>query len=161
MTASSNIDNTEYLQWFEELLVEGKRVHVRVKGMSMFPWLLSRDVVCVQRVEKSLLTPGRVILFQETKGWVAHRLWSTDVKNNLFITRGDANLRKDKPIKYEEIKGIVTGVIHQKLFWSKWAVGKNGILLAKTAVITAPLFWMMGRVAVWIWKWVKKIKRVE
>jgi len=161
MTTSSEMDKKHYLLWLEELLQEGKQVNVRVNGMSMFPWILPKNVVCAKPVEKQLLATGCVILFQGETGWVAHRLISIDNKSNCFITRGDANLHKDLPLKYEDIKGIVIGVTQSKFFLSDWAVSKNAQFLARISWLTAPLFWMMGRVAVWIWKWVKKIRGVK
>ena len=155
------MDKNHYLHWLEELLREGKKVNVRVNGMSMFPWIMPKDVICAQSVEKHLLIPGCIVLFQSETGWVAHRLIHIDNTNNQFITRGDANLHKDSPLKYEAIKGIVIGVAQSKFFWTGWAVGRNALFLAKTSWITAPLFWMTGKIAVWIWKRVKKIKGIK
>ena len=161
MPTSSKIEQSQYLQWLEEILKEGKNATVRVNGMSMFPTLLPKDIVCVQPVKKNLLKPGTVILFQGTSGWVAHRLLRIDRKNNRYISRGDANLHKDLPLSYDEIKGIVIGVTQQRLFWSNWAVHNCGRFIARISFITAPLFWLMGRVVVWSWKWTKKVRGLK
>lgn len=155
MITSSKIDDEKYLQLLSDLLNEKKMIQVRVEGLSMFPFLLPKDVVRVQPVENRLLTVGRVVLFQGKTGWVAHRLLRADFKNNYFVTRGDANLHRDKPLTLEEIKGVVCEATTYKIFWSNYFVKKRS-LLARVSFITAPIFWAGAKTALLFWKAIKK-----
>ncbi|MGQ1946926.1 signal peptidase I [Geofilum sp. OHC36d9] len=151
-----HLNKESYLQWLASLLKDGQSAKVRIRGLSMLPWLIPGDGITVQPLNKNRLRVGQVIVFQGEDNWVAHRLIKINPQNNTYITRGDANLRNDKPLSLHQIKGIVIMVSPKHFFWSNWALGRTGKYLATLQPYTAPLFWLMGRIALVIRRAMKR-----
>lgn len=94
------------------------RVRIRVTGTSMIPAVWPGDVVVVERREVAGMGRGEIAVALREEGLVAHRVVSagdsTDEKcdgaaKNL-ITRGDALLRPDAPLREEELLGAVIAI---------------------------------------------------
>jgi signal peptidase I len=142
-----SLSETEYLKLLDEILQSGKTVHISVRGMSMFPFLMQGDIIQVTPVGEEKLQRGKVIVFNNGKYWVAHRLIETDQTAEWFLTRGDGNLSIDSPVHRSEIKGIVTGIIKNRMLAARFAIGIAGPFLAWLSPITGPVFHYMGIVA--------------
>jgi signal peptidase I len=155
-TNTPHINKENYLQWLASILEEGQRAKVKIKGLSMLPWLIPGDSITVQPLYNNKLRVGQVIVFQGKNNWIAHRLIKINQKNDTYITRGDANLYNDSPLSLQQIKGIVVLVSPKHFFWSNMTIGKNGKYLATLQPYTAPLFWLMGRIALGIHRAMKQ-----
>ncbi len=103
-----------YHQWIDQLLSEGKTVQVPVYGMSMFPVLLPRDLVQIQKQPIEALKKGQVLVFETGGQWIAHRLTGKDPSTGLLFTRGDGLPRKDAPVAVEKAKGVITRVVRSR-----------------------------------------------
>jgi len=92
------------------LLDEGKTIKLRADGFSMYPSIRPGSVICIEPVEQpATLHRGEIIAWKRDSGFVAHRLVRTFDKENRihFVTRGDCNLREDKPFTADMIAGKV------------------------------------------------------
>ncbi len=109
-----------YHQWIDQLLNEGKTVQVPVYGMSMFPILLPRDKVQIQKCSLEALKIGQVLVFEINGQWIAHRLTSKDAATGQLFTKGDGLPYTDTPVTIETTKGVLTKVIKSRspLAWS-------------------------------------------
>jgi signal peptidase I len=154
---TSHLKKENYMQWLASLLKEGQSARVKVKGLSMLPWLIPGDGITLQPINKRELRVGQVIVFQGENNWIAHRLIKINPENSTYITRGDANLHHDRPLSLHQIKGIVVLVSPKHFFWSNMALGKNGKYLVTLQPYTAPPFWLAGRIAIGIRHVLKQI----
>jgi hypothetical protein len=109
-----------YHLWIDQLLNEGKTVQVPVYGMSMFPILLPRDKVQIQKCSLEALKIGQVLVFDINGQWIAHRLTGKDAARGLLFTKGDGLPYTDAPVTIETTKGVITKVIKSRspLAWS-------------------------------------------
>ena len=156
-TNRPHINKDNYLQWLETILEEGQYAKVRIRGLSMLPWFIPGNSITIQPLDKNKLQVGRVIVFQGENNWVAHRLIKINLKKGIYVTRGDANLRNDSPLSLHQIKGIVVSASPKHFFWSNMALGRTGKCLVTLQPYTAPLFWLMGRIALGIRRMMKQI----
>ena len=74
-----------------------------ITSSSMWPALKKGDIVLIKAVSKEDIQVGDVIVYQNPKGFTIHRV--VKLKEEVLITRGDANNVNDKPVKYEEVVG--------------------------------------------------------
>lgn len=130
-----------------ELLESGRETIVRAVGMSMFPWILPKEKLIISPIKDRDLKIGDIVIFLSNNRLIAHRLVKIDNIKNIYFTRGDGNLKTDTPISYEDIKGVVTKIRDNRMFWTKWANGKLSFLIAKTSVIFSPINWLLGKVS--------------
>ncbi len=73
---------------------------------SMWPQLKQGDMVFIQGEQtKDTISAGDVVVWRSEQGpgFVIHRV--TELKENTFITKGDANFTSDPPVKYEQLVG--------------------------------------------------------
>ncbi|MDG5800999.1 signal peptidase I [Marinilabiliaceae bacterium ANBcel2] len=136
-----NLNKKEYLLWVNELISKGKTVQVKVEGMSMFPFLLGKDVVKIKQVNKKSLKRGDVVLFIRDEQLIAHRILK--VNKSSIITRGDGNLKQDYPIEKDKIKGKVISIIKSRTFLAEQSL-KYGSIIAIATPVTGPLFYGIG-----------------
>ncbi len=135
-----DIDNIKFFSLITELLSLGKVIKIPVRGMSMFPFLLTGDVVMVKRAELSDLKFGRVIVIRNGENWVAHRLVGQNRQKGLVYTRGDGLAVNDKPVKYQDVAGVVIGVEQSRWMLARVAVGSWSPVWAFISPVTGPLF---------------------
>ncbi len=141
----SSFSENEYLIWIDTLLKEGKEVQIPVSGMSMFPFLMKDDIIRISPITYEELEIGQIIVFIQNNKFIAHRL--IHFSGGICHTRGDANLNPDKAIAFKDVKGKVGGIVSSRWFLAKHSIGRLGKILAKTAPVTAVLFWLSGRIS--------------
>lgn len=102
-----NVKDNDYTEG--SLLNDGQKTMYRMQGGSMYPTLREGDIAIVEFCDVEKLKPGDIIVFNNTRNYVAHRLIEIKVKEHsrIFITKGDNNLKPDKPVKAENINGII------------------------------------------------------
>jgi uncharacterized repeat protein (TIGR01451 family) len=100
-------DTNLFRELSRELLSGGKSFQFRATGASMFPAICDGEVLQIQEVNAADLRKGDIILFRDGTAFRAHRLISADLKNDIFITRGDASFDPDQPICAAQILGKV------------------------------------------------------
>jgi signal peptidase I len=71
---------------------------------SMWPELKKGDLVFIQGAKnKESVKIGDIVVYRNQKGFTIHRV--VRVGENAIITKGDANIISDAPVKYEDIIG--------------------------------------------------------
>lgn len=123
-----------------DLLHQGRTVKISVRGMSMFPFLLTNDVVLVKPVVPADLKFGQLIVYKTGDNWVVHRLVGKNNNKGLVYTRGDGLARKDKPIKSSDVIGVVVSIEQSRGKLAKIAIGRWSPFLAFISPVTAPVF---------------------
>lgn len=95
----------------ERLLAEGKVIQIKPEGYSMYPLLVpGRDKVLIEQISTERLRRGDVVLYRRKSGiLVLHRIWKHDSKG--FYMVGDNQTRIEGPLKPQQIKGKMTGII--------------------------------------------------
>jgi signal peptidase I len=83
-----------------------------VVSNSMVPTFQRGDLIFVKGVDSiGELKVHDIIVYQDGSGKeIVHRIVFENVQDNTIITKGDANLGPDPPIKFEQVRGKV-------LFW--------------------------------------------
>ena len=141
-----SLENSTYNILLSDLLRKGSTVKIAVRGMSMFPFLHTGDVVLVKPAEDSDLKFGRLVVFCSGKNWVVHRLIGQNRAKGLVYTRGDGLVWRDKPVPRANVVGVVTGIEHSRWKLARLAIGRWSPLWAAMAPVTGPLF----RLVVWV-----------
>lgn len=92
------------------VLESGNSVELPASGYSMFPGLRPGDIVTVKPLyPEQILSPGSIIVYKTTGGFVMHRLIKivTAPEGEIrFVTRGDSLRQADPPFGREQITGI-------------------------------------------------------
>ena len=73
------------------------------------------DIVLV-KITKAV-SENDIIVYESEDGIITHRLIS--IKDNAFITKGDANNQEDEPIQEEQIIGKVINIMTGITIWRK------------------------------------------
>lgn len=150
----SQLSPNRYLSVLDDLLSKGQAVQVSVRGMSMFPLLMKGDVVLVKPVTYEALRKGDIVVFKRNNIWVAHRLVRKSGGN--LQTKGDGNRSVDPTLPYSSVKGVVVKMMQSRWWLARWSTKWPGRALAYTSVITGPIFWLLGRVASKLYRFLKK-----
>ncbi len=90
------------------------RFRFRVKGVSMFPFLIDGDEVIIERVLPEDLRTGDIVMYVRKNVMIVHRIiriHTTAKGRRLFIIRGDNLSYEDQPVWEEDIGGKATKVI--------------------------------------------------
>lgn len=77
---------------------------------SMEPSISPGDIVVMKAPSLEEIEVGKVVTFlpySNNETTITHRVIETNEEEGTYITRGDANGADDKPIKYEQIRGVV------------------------------------------------------
>ncbi|MCK5459964.1 signal peptidase I [Candidatus Parcubacteria bacterium] len=75
-----------------------------ITSSSMWPQLKKGDLILIKGVSgKNEIAVGDIVVYANEKGFTIHRV--IELKEDTFITKGDANNIKDKPIKYDKLIG--------------------------------------------------------
>jgi signal peptidase I len=87
-------------------------VRLRVCGTSMVPAVLPGDLISVQRVQLSEISPGEIVLYSREGRLFAHRVVACagSHADPRLITRGDRLSHNDPPVSSSEMLGRVTCV---------------------------------------------------
>jgi len=109
----------------ELALVSGK-VQLRVAGASMVPVLWPGDQITVRLSDSSKLGPDAIVVFRQSERLVVHRVIRR--MSDRIVTRGDARLCCDRPVKATEVLGRVESIRRngrpvrmQPRFWQRVA----------------------------------------
>src|SRR6267154_2632390 len=98
-----------------DLLRAGTTVCFEATGLSMLPEIQNGDVLYVAPVSARKLRCGEIVLVEVVGDGMgkdggklrAHRLVAKDVRGDRFVTRGDASLEPDAPVRAHQILGRV------------------------------------------------------
>ena len=70
----------------------------------MWPVLKKGDLILIKGVSgKDDIGIGDIVVYTNEKGFTIHRV--VEIKEDTFITKGDANNVKDKPVEYDKLIG--------------------------------------------------------
>ena len=94
---------------FADILDKGNDLRLKVTGQSMFPFIMSGEIVTLKKVPCSTLRCWDIILYVDFSGsLILHRIVKKETLQNgdiSFVTRGDALIQKDKPVTEHQILG--------------------------------------------------------
>ena len=107
-----NVTSNEFEPALRALLAAGHGVRFRASGDSMYPSIVSGDLIDIVPCEVSELRRGEVVLAVMERGLTAHRIVRLRERDGAIeiTTRGDNALRVDGPIAASEILGRVVQV---------------------------------------------------
>ena len=108
---SAKVDGMDNRLDIEKLLEEDKIVCIKVRGYSMYPFLLpGKDEVLVEKVDLSKVKRGDVVLYRRDQGiLVLHRIWKR--QGNDFFMVGDNQSEIEGPLNGHQIKGKMIAFI--------------------------------------------------
>ncbi len=107
--ATRTISNRELMAGVEEVVADGGRVKLRVKGFSMRPFLRDGvDVVELSPVSSASLRKGMVVLFRQRNTHLLHRVRA--VKGDLLIIKGDGNYRTTETARRSDVAAVVSKI---------------------------------------------------
>lgn len=131
MKTPVTIPNVSLMQHICALLYNGKRVCLRAKGDSMYPFIYGGEDILLITPVKEKLKRGDIVLAHDAKtGYVAHRI--IRLKAEEAILMGDGNLRQREYVKLSQIKGRVEAVVRNN--------SKHSLLTRQSR--TAAFFWV-------------------
>ncbi len=90
-----------------DLLSAGCSVRFQVSGLSMLPTIRDGEFVHVAPVRAIELRCGDVVLVEDGAKLRAHRLVGKNASGDQFVTRGDASLEPDSPVRVAQILGRI------------------------------------------------------
>ena len=100
---SSDIDT-------REALTHGKRLRVKSRGRSMYPFIQPGDTLLIDTVNADKLGRGDIAFYYLPSGtFVVHRLVKRNGSGSL-LTNGDSLRKSDDPVTGEHVFGKVTGI---------------------------------------------------
>ncbi len=101
-------ENNGILPLIEEQLLLGKQVTFKVKGGSMFPFLLSDETDVTLEKPNRQSAKYDIILYKTKDGkYVLHRI--IKIRQEMLILMGDALKRKEQVLQ-EQVIGVVTTI---------------------------------------------------
>lgn len=103
------LNNAQFFEEIDRMLLDGHSVTMRAKGNSMFPFIRSeRDSVVLQR--KQEITVGSIVLARLQNGsYVLHRVYR--LEKEVVVLMGDGNLYATERCRRNEVVGVVTQII--------------------------------------------------
>lgn len=103
----------KHKQDVEKLLAEGNRIQIKPQGYSMYPVLVpGRDEAIVAPADPAKLKRGDVVLYRRDQSiLVLHRIWRR--KDNKFYLVGDNQKEIEGPLRPDQIKGVMTGMVRK------------------------------------------------
>ncbi len=131
------ISNAEMLGLIEELLEQGKKVRLTIKGNSMKPLLRDGlDQVEISIPDEREIIKGAIVLFRYGNDFLLHRVISR--KENQIFLRGDNVFQSIETVNTEQVIGIVRKIIYlggQRIKSStfRWKILSTCWLLLKPA----------------------------
>lgn len=100
---------------------------------SMAPTIKVNDVILVK--VNTDIKPGDIITYKKNNNFITHRV--SEIKDNLYIAKGDANNVGDEPILKEVVVGKVIKIFQNLGIWRKVLLTPQVFILL---VITLLLF---------------------
>lgn len=102
----------------EKLLSEGKTLQLKPKGYSMYPLFVpERDEAVIAPLGGKRLKRGDVVLYRRDGGiLVLHRIWRR--RGDSFYMVGDNQVEIEGPLRKEQIKGMLVGVVRKEKYFS-------------------------------------------
>ena len=103
----------KFVQLSSDLLSRGYSVRFRASGGSMRPAICHGDVLTVEPVALSNITPGAVAVYRRLDRLLAHRVVRIDADDSgapVFVLRGDAASGCDAPVGASQMLGEVVKV---------------------------------------------------
>lgn len=100
----------------EQLLSQGKTIKIKPQGFSMYPLFYpGRDEACIEKASFASVKRGDVILYRRDNSiLVLHRIWK--IKDNCFYMIGDNQTQIEGPLRSDQIRGKLTGIIRNGHF---------------------------------------------
>ena len=118
-----------------EALTPGKRLRVKSRGRSMYPFIQPGDTLLIDMVNADKLGRGDIAFYCLPSGtFVVHRLVKRNGSGSLF-TNGDSLRKSDDPITGEHVFGKVTGI------------KRGGKSLALTGILSKITGWLIALLA--------------
>lgn len=107
---NSSISNQK--QDIEQLLRDGVTIRIKPQGNSMYPLFHSgRDDAYISPADPGCLRRGDVVLYRRDHGiLVLHRIWKCNA--NGFYMVGDNQTEIEGPLRPDQIRGKLTGIVH-------------------------------------------------
>ena len=103
----------KYEQNIEQLLADDNIIQIKPRGYSMYPVLVpGRDEAIVAPADTAKLKRGDVVLYRRDQSiLVLHRIWRR--KDNKFYLVGDNQKEIEGPLRPDQMKGIMIGMIRK------------------------------------------------
>src|SRR5882724_6962478 len=102
------LDSPLFQAMARDLMRAGTTVCFEATGLSMLPEIQNGDVLYVAPVGINELRCGEIVLVEDGGKLRAHRMISKSIREDQFLTRGDASLEPDAPVRAHQILGRVT-----------------------------------------------------
>ena len=111
---SAPMSMSEVEPYIRQAITDGGCVRVRVKGNSMWPFLVNgRDTVFFEALPKRALRSGDILLYQRRNGrYVMHRLYA--VEGDTFTFVGDNQNQLEKGIEKNQLIACVNHCIRNE-----------------------------------------------
>jgi signal peptidase len=109
--------NKEESRLVGRLLKKYRLIDLPAKGTSMLPLIKEGDICTFRTCDPSKLNKGDIVLFFSSENkLVAHRYCHSKRVDNvqLFLFKGDTNLKQDLPVTTEQIVGKLISIKRKK-----------------------------------------------
>lgn len=95
-----------------EVLRSHGKLRLQVTGLSMFPAVRPGDTLLVDRINRSAVAEGDIVLFGRDRRLFAHRVVAKGSHGSSAMqTRGDAMPKLDSPVDENELLGRVSIIV--------------------------------------------------
>lgn len=125
----------------------GYRIYAALTS-SMAPQYPAGCALYVRYTPPEEIAVGDVITFTlgtETDNVMTHRVLEIDTQNNLFITKGDANMGADAtPVAFNRVLGCVRFSVPMLGAFGKWLRSVPGIVSCTAVFLVALLLWQLA-----------------
>lgn len=124
-TLTGNAIYSEKENWFsqEDIQIKEDAIILSVNNpqiisysdvRSMEPYLTENSIGILIKPNSTDLKVGDVILFKKGGNLVSHRITElgTDISGRYYLTQGDNNQATDGKIRFEDIKGVLIGILY-------------------------------------------------
>ena len=114
-TKQTTISAIDFEQLASELLGGGNMLRFRAHGRSMHPFIKDGDILTISPIEPSSLKHGDIAFYRRAnEKLAAHRILSQKriAEKNVFLIRGDGDIRAPEQIPADSIMGIVIKAEH-------------------------------------------------
>lgn len=105
MSQSRLIPNVELFSAARDVLLEGKRVRIAVKGESMLPFFRSGSTITLRPLREGDIRKYNVVMADTGHAFVVHRI--IKVETNEVLLFGDGNIKRGERVSRDKIYGIV------------------------------------------------------
>ena len=105
-----HLETPDFLEQARQLLSRSIPLEIRMSGSSMSPAIEDGDLITVEPVPDSRISPGDIILYQSRYDTaVIHRVLRVEGSQSerSVLTRGDAAAQTDVPVPLERVLGRV------------------------------------------------------